>query len=63
MGTVAYEDEHRRPRRISAFCGQGREHELAELDPCSAKDTVEDLSSECEGRYVADCSFEKISSA
>ena len=40
---------------------QGRKHALDDLDPFSAAETVEDLSGECEGRYVVDGSFEEIS--
>ena len=42
--------ERHRFRFMSAV--QGRKHALADLDPFSAAETVEDFSSECEGRYA-----------
>ena len=36
---------------------QGRKHALAALCPFGAAETVEDLSSECEGLHVVDGSF------
>ena len=50
--------ERHRFRFMSAV--QGRKHALAVLDHFSAAETVEDLSGECEERYVVDGSFEEI---